>query len=247
MGLYRTNAIILRTRNIGEADRVLVLLTEDLGKFEAVVKGARRGRSRFVGCTLPFNYIKALLLSGKGMDNLSQAELIHSFSKIREDLIKLAYASFWMELIDGFVQEREEVKEIFRFLLAAFIVLENVSDPKILNLAFEARILNYLGYQPRLDFCTACGKLITGSFLFSIEAGGLICEVCREEYPDLTHISLNVLQLLKKLTETDLRRLNDLMASESEFRIAGKILRGFIEARFDKPLKSRVFLDNILM
>lgn len=121
MGLYHSTAIILKTRNLGEADRVLLLLSEEYGKFEAVVKGARRPRSRFIGNTLPFNLVKAMFFTGKNLDQLSQAELTHSFVSIREELIKLAYASYWVELIDEFLPEREPAPEIFRFFLAVLI------------------------------------------------------------------------------------------------------------------------------
>ena len=172
MGLYRSNVIVLRTRNFGEADRILVLLSEDRGKFEAVVKGARRGRSRFVGNTLAFNCFKGMFFTGKNIDSLSQAELVHPFSILQEDLTKLAYASFWVELVEGFTPERVESKEVFQFLLAAFLTLEQTEDPILLNLAFEIRLLHYLGYQPQLDRCVSCGESSLDQSYFSVQAGG---------------------------------------------------------------------------
>ena len=246
MSLYRTNAIVLRTRNLGEADRVLILLSEDFGKFEAVVKGARRGRSRFVGNTLPFNYLKALFFTGKSMDTLSQAELIHSFAQLREDLYKLAYATYWVELVDGFVPEREEVRELFRFLLAAFVVLERAAEPQLLNLAFEIRTLNYLGYRPELDHCAGCGEAFTIARYFSAAAGGMVCERCRLSYPDLLSAGPEERDLLESLISTDLRELAAVKVIPPASRGVGLILRSFIEARMERTLKSRAFLDNIL-
>jgi DNA repair protein RecO (recombination protein O) len=76
MGTYQTKAIVLRSRNLGEADRVLVLLSEDYGKIEAVVKGARRQHNRFIGNTLSFNYLNVMLFTGRSLDQFSQAELL---------------------------------------------------------------------------------------------------------------------------------------------------------------------------
>lgn len=251
MSLYRTNVIVLKSRNLGEADRVLVLLSEDLGKFQAVVKGARRERSRFVGSTLPFNYLKTMFFTGKTLDTLSQAELIHSFSKLREDLTTLAYASFWIELIDGFVPERVEVKEVFNFLLAAFLTLEQTTDPALLNLAFQIRLLNYLGYQPELEVCTACHQPLAtvaqrDEFHFSATAGGVICGKCRLQYSGLTRVNPAQLDLIKLLTAIDIRQLATLKGNAGDYKIIGVILREFIENRLEKPLKSQVFLDNLL-
>lgn len=246
MSLYRTNAIVLRTRNLGEADRVMILLSEDFGKFEAVAKGARRGRSRFVGNTLPFNYLKALFFTGKSLDTLSQAELIHSFAQLREDLYKLAYATYWAELIDGFVPEREEVRELFRFLLAAFVALERAAEPHLLNLAFEIRTLDYLGYRPELAHCAGCGEPLSIARYFSATAGGMVCERCRLSYPDLLSAGPEERKLLESLITTDLRELAAIKAIPSASRGAGLILRSFIEARMERTLKSRAFLDNIV-
>ncbi|HEX3048801.1 MAG TPA: DNA repair protein RecO [Bacillota bacterium] len=245
MALYRTNAIVLRTRNFGEADRVVVLFSEELGKFEAIVKGARRQRSRFLGSTLAFSYIRAMLLSGKSLDTLSQAELVHSFSKLREDLIKLAYASFWVELVDGFVPERQEAKEIFRFLLAAFIVLEKSSDPVILNLAFEIRLLNYLGYQPQIDSCTSCGAILEEPMFFSAEAGGVVCSACSSKYRNLIKVNTSDLQAFERLGEIDLREMASFSLSQENCKTIQGVLRNFIEARLERPLKSQVFLDGL--
>jgi DNA repair protein RecO (recombination protein O) len=251
MSLYQTNVIVLKSRNLGEADRVLMLLSEDLGKFQAVVKGARRERSRFVGSTLSFNYLKAMFFTGKNLDTLSQAELIHPFSKLREDLTYLAYASFWIELIDSFVPEKVEVKEVFNFLLAAFLTLEQTADPALLNLAFQIRLLNYLGYQPELDVCTACHQpLAAGAqadeLYFSATAGGVICRKCGLQYSGLTRVNPAQLNLIQLLTAIDIRELATLKGGAGDYKIISIILREFIENRLEKPLKSRVFLDNLL-
>lgn len=245
MGLYRTKVIVLRSRNLGEADRVMVLFSEELGKFEAVVKGARRQRSRFVGNTLPFNYLEGLFFTGKNLDSLSQVELIHSFSALREDLTKFAYASVWVELVDGFVPERQQAGEVFRFLLAAFIVLESAGEPEILNLAFQARLLKYLGYQPELNSCACCGESPESKRFFSAEAGGLVCDKCSNGFRDLLPVNRELLNWFGLLGETDLREVH-LLKIHKEYRLKlFALLSSFIENRLERPLKSRVFLDNL--
>lgn len=245
MGLYRTKVIVLRSRNFGEADRVLVLYSEELGKFEAVVKGARRQRSRFVGNTLPFNYLEGLFFTGKNLDSLSQVELVHSFSALREDLTRFAYASFWVELIDGFLPERQETGELFRFLLAAFIVLEKTGEPEMINLAFQARILKYLGYQPELNYCACCGESPESKQLFSAEAGGLVCRGCSNQFRDLAPVNPELLNWFNLLGETDLREVNRLNIEKMNRHKLFALLSAFIEHRLERPIKSRVFLDSL--
>ena len=245
MASYQTKAIVLRTRNLGEADRIVVLLSEDHGKIEAVVKGARRQRSRFVGNTLPFNYLNVMLFDGKNLEQLSQADVIHTFAALREDLMKMGYASYWVDLLDGFIPEKEGHGEVFRFLLAAFITLEKTAQPALLNLAFQARLLNYLGYQPVLESCVNCGGNDAIRF-FSVEAGGVICQSCAKTAGSLILVQPREITQLGELLSTDIRQLDRLGVTSDNLQTLQKILRGFIEYRLDRPLKSQMFLDNIL-
>ena len=246
MAIYHSKVIVIRSRNLGEADRVLTLFSEGHGKFEAVVKGARRQRSRFVGNTLPFNYLDAMFFTGKNLDSLSQAEILHSFSSLREDLTKLAFASYWVDLIDSFVPEKEELGEVFRFLLAAFIVLETATLPEVLNLAFQLRLLNYLGYQPQLDVCTDCSRELENQLGFSGIAGGVLCAGCGGRYRDLLPVDAALLQQLKTLSTIDIRSVASLRLGQTDARQLQGLVQKFIESRLDRPLKSQHFLDDVL-
>lgn len=246
MSLYRSKVIVLRSRNLGEADRVLVLLSEDRGKFEAVVKGARRQRSRFVGNTLPFNCLHGLFFTGKNLDTMSQAELIHSFASLHQDLERLAYGSYWMELVDAFLPEREEAGEIFRFLLAALVVLEHTSDPELLNLAFQIRLLNYLGYQPHLSYCSACTEPDKEVTAFSAAAGGALCSRCSSEYSDAVQIVPEILRDYAQLAGADLRQLSETGVAKNYRLMLRGLLQDFVGHRLDRPLKSQTFLDSVL-
>lgn len=251
MGSYRTRAVVLRSRNLGEADRVLLLLTEDYGKLEAVAKGARRQRSRFIGNTLPFNLINGLFFTGKNLDQLSQVDMIHSFAILREDLIKMAFASYWVELLNEFIPERENASEIFRFLLAALITLEKSAAPDLLSLAFQMRLLNYLGYQPQLDECTECGNAVNDAMLFSARIGGIICESCASQSTlDLRQTLLPILpaelSLLRLLREIDIRQLDQIPLAGVNLKSVRALIRTFIEERLDHPLKSLTFLESVL-
>lgn len=249
MGSYGTRCLVLKARDFDEADRVLLLLSEDYGKFEALVKGARRPRSRFIGNTMPFNLLNTQFFPGKSLDQLSQAELVYSFSKIREDLIKMAYASYWVELVAEFLPEREPELEIFRFVLAALITLEQEADPAILSIAVQLRLLNYLGYQPHLDDCVNCGKSVGPRVIyFSTEAGGVLCstcatQLCREE---LRELGVGQLALLLRLATIDIRKLKQLDVTGIDLVGIRGMLVAFIEARLNRPLKSQLFLESVL-
>lgn len=252
MSLVRTEGIVLKSRPFGEADKILVIFSKDRGKLEAVARGARRPRNRLVGAAQPFSYLRLLLFSGKNLDQLSQAEIIKSFGPLRDDLIRMAYASYWSELVDTFLPWREPNPEIFLFFLAGLVVLEKATDPNLISRAFEIRLLFHLGYLPTLDTCAHCGALLNSGEMpslsagFSPEEGGLICTRCLPELP-VKPVSLSAqgILVMKNLLTADLRRVSSLNISQDTACELCKALRLFIEYQAEKPLKSLLFLESI--
>lgn len=238
----------MRVRPFGEADRILTILTRTEGVIEAVARGARRPRSRLVGATLPFTQIQAMIFGGKTLDNLSQAEIVHTFSAIREDLLRTAYGTYWCELAYEFMGQRDPNEEIYLFFLASLLMLEATDDPGLLSIYFELRFLAQLGYRPALDCCCACGQSMAegggaGSFLTS--SGGLLCSACTQSNASGEVMSAAAIGFMRMLLVWDLRKLNVLklpVAVRAEVRNA---IRRFTAEQSGKPLKSLDFLRSV--
>lgn len=248
MGLYRAEGIVLRSRPFGEADKILVILTKEKGKTEAVAKGARRPRSRLVGAAQPFSYLKLLVFEGKSLDQLSQAEIIKSFGALRDDLLLMSYATYWMELLDIFLPMAEPNEEVFLFTLAGLVVLEKTIEPSILSMAFEMRLLYYLGYLPSLEDCARCGvKLDSEPLGFSPKEGGALCADCQRmveirPFP----FSREGLELMSRLAVADIREVSKWRILPEIKGEVAKALLSFIEIRAEKPIRSLAFLQSIL-
>src|SRR2546422_731128 len=114
--VYRAEAVVLRRLSFGETDRVVTLFTRDRGKLSVVAKGARGPRSRLAGSTEPFTYFNGLLAVGQNLDVLTQSEVVNAFSGIRKDLEKIGYASFFVEVVDAGVEERQPNAELWDLL-----------------------------------------------------------------------------------------------------------------------------------
>lgn len=250
MSNFCTKVLVIKTRDFGEADRIVLFLSEDFGKFEAVVRGARRPRSRFAGNIQLFSLLDAQFFSGKSLDQLSQANLIRPFSKLSEDLVKLAYAGYWAELLVEFLPEREPLPEVFRFMLAAMLVLEQTENPHLLSLAFQMRILTYLGYQPYLEDCLECNDDMASEkeINFSVADGGIICSKCfaNVHHDDLRRINRAELLFLRNIGQIDIRKLAELDLQGVDLLKMRSLLRAFIEYRVDHVLKAQIFLDAVL-
>jgi DNA repair protein RecO (recombination protein O) len=155
--LYKTTAVVLRQRKLGEAGKILTLFTPNLGKLDAVAKGVRRPKSKLAGHVEPLTYTTFLLAKGRDLDIVTQAQALEAFLPLREDLERTGRALYVAELVDRFTPDRQESYPIFRLLLET---LQRLATSDRLDIAlrfFEMRLLDCLGYRPQLDECVTCG------------------------------------------------------------------------------------------
>src|SRR5512143_2107684 len=115
--LYRVKAIVLRRRDMGEADRLLTVLGRERGKLTLLAKGVRRPASRKAGHIEPFTYVDLLVARGHSMDLVTQAETIEPHRQLREDLWRSGLAYYVCELADAFTQEADPNELVFDLLL----------------------------------------------------------------------------------------------------------------------------------
>jgi DNA repair protein RecO (recombination protein O) len=127
---FRAEAVVLRHNDWGEADRLLVLFTLELGKVRAIAKGARKMRSRKAGHLEPFTWVNLLLARGRDLLIVTQAETIDPFTALREDLLLATHASYVVELLDKFTYEEGENPALYRLLVDTLARLSRAENPK---------------------------------------------------------------------------------------------------------------------
>ncbi len=177
MSLYRDVAIVLRTYKLGEADRIVVLMTRGRGKVRSVAKGVRRTTSKFGSRLEPGSYIQVQLHEGRGeLDIVTQAETVEPFRHTREDLSRLSRASSLLEAVDQLAQDRGASPKLFDMLLGGLRTVES-RNPSMISAAFYLKLLATEGVAPELDACVECGE-DGGPFSLALEAGGVRCGSC---------------------------------------------------------------------
>lgn len=178
MGLYRDRGIVLRTYKLGEADRIVVVLTEEHGKVRAVAKGARKTRSRLGARLEPVSHAALLLYQGRGeLETVSQAELIDGFASIRGDLDRLTRAAAILEASDLAAHEHEPDPRRYHMLLGALRSLAAHPAPLLVP-AYFWKLLAHEGVRPELDVCVSCGAA-EPLVAFDAGQGGVTCRACR--------------------------------------------------------------------
>lgn len=177
MSLYRDIGIVLRTYKLGEADRIIVLMTRGHGKVRAVAKGVRRTGSKFGSRLEPGSYIQVQLHEGRGdLDIVTQTETVEPYRRTREDLSRLSRAASLLEAVDQLAQEREATPRLFDMLLGGLRTVDE-SNPAMISAAFYLKLLAVEGVAPELDACVDCGEQ-GGPFALALEAGGVRCTSC---------------------------------------------------------------------
>ena len=199
MTLFRDRGVVLRTYRIGEADRIVVLLTEHHGKVRAVAKGVRRTSSKFGGRLEPMSHVSMLLWQGRGdLDIVNQAEMIDSFRTVREDLDRVTRGLSLLEVADQLAQERHADPRLYGMLVGALGALGDTGrDPLLVAPAFFLKALALDGSGPVLDGCALCGERADEVELvaFDLVHGGALCRGCRRGRP----MSAAALTLLRSI------------------------------------------------
>ena len=177
MGLYREQGVVLRTIKLGEADRIVTLLTAGRGKVRAVAKGVHKTKSRFGSRLEPMVHVSLLLYEGRSdLDIVTQAETVEVFRAVREDLDRLSKAQSLLEACDQVAQEGHANVRLYQMLLGGLRALA-AHDAPLLVPAFFLKLLAAEGFHPYLDECVVCGAVVDLCAFDQVQ-GGVLCGSC---------------------------------------------------------------------
>jgi DNA repair protein RecO (recombination protein O) len=181
-GYYKTEAIVLRSFRLREADRIIHLYTATHGRVGAVVKGVRRTKSRFGGRLEPFFRVRLVLYEGRGdLDTVTQAEAIEWYPRLRSRGASLSAAGAACETVHRLFGEQDANPAAYNLLCHELRVLDADADAAgTANLlAFRLKLLLAAGFVPELSSCAACGAEVDGRGLsFAASLGGVVCAEC---------------------------------------------------------------------
>lgn len=180
MKTEKVKGLVIKTTDVGEANKLLTLLTPS-GKVQAYAIGVRNIKSkRHAACQL-LCYGEYILNEGKSGLTVAESELLENFYAIREDVTKLALAAYFLELTN-YAAEGETVPEVLSWLLNTLFVLSRFTpNQALLKNIYELHLMCLLGFQPDVEECVACGAPKGEKMLFSSADGGLLCPSCASE------------------------------------------------------------------
>ncbi len=218
----KTEAIVLRYRRLGEADRIVTLLTPHRGKVDVVAKGVLRSRSKLAGHLEPGTRLEVVLAQGRSMDVVTQAQGLEGFQALRDDLDRLSAAMYLLELSDRLTVEHAEAGAVYGLLHTALLRLARGDGQQIVSRTFELALLDVTGFRPELAVCLACDEPVEASRAWwSPLEGGVYCSDCAGRRPGVSPIDATVLKVLRAYQsqpyeEAGRIRLSDELAARLE-------------------------------
>ncbi len=187
--LIGIKGLVLKVIQRTDSDRLIVLFTAERGKITVCAKGSRSAKSKLLPCIEPFSYSEFILYEKDGFFWIKEGVLIENFYSIRENIKKLALASYICDILDITVYENMEEPELLRLALNSLYAVSTDLTPLVtVKAVFEMRTSALLGFAPNVENCSVCGKASAKEFFFSLHDGEIVCGDCRsralKEYLD---------------------------------------------------------------
>ncbi len=236
MRTYRDEAVVLRTHDLGEVDRIITMLSRENGRIRGVAKGVRRSKSRFGARLEPFTHVDVQLYQGRSLDTVTQAESVQAHGSVLcNDYPRWTTGSAMLEAAERFTaEENEPATQQFLLLVAGLRALtDGQHDPGLILDAYLLRSIAVAGWSPSFTDCARCGA--SGPHRgFHFASGGSVCSECRP--PGSSSPRPETLRLLGALLSGDWSTAE---ASDERHRKEGSsLVAAFLQWHLERGLRS---------
>lgn len=249
---FTTNAINLKSYNLSESDKIIVMYSQDKGLIKCVAKGAKKSNSKLGGRLDMFVANKLLLYKGKNLDKICQAEALNTFNKTRTNYDKLLYSSYLAEIINNFCTENdansEDIYQLFYLALEHISNAKNKTEVLIYTIKFQLKIMKLLGYEMTFDRCIHCNKEIGDkNSYFDINQGGSLCEECSNNAKNTIRINYKIKNYLvtEAKEEFSTQTKYDTLMTENVAEICFKFLNKYIQNNSNRQFNTEKILETL--
>ncbi len=243
---FRLEGVVLSHHDWGEADRLITLFSRERGKLRALAKGARKPRSRKAGHLEPFNRVSLLLAQGRDLPLITQAETLATYPAFQEDLLRMGYGTYLLELIDRFTVEEEANPALYHLLLETLERLSQSQQPSFELRYFEVKFLDEVGYRPQFFHCVVCQAAIQPQDqFFSCEMGGVVCPNCAVQQRSLQPVSVQALKYLRHFQRSTYSEAQRAKIPPVTLREMEGLLRLYLQSILERGLNTPKFIHSI--
>lgn len=245
-----TQGLVLRETNYKEADKILTVLTRDLGKKTIKAPACRRPASRIMAATQLLVYSDMTLFERQERFSLREAAPRAQFWGLRDDLVLLSLASYFAELAEAVAQEGQDQSTLLSLLLNAFYALDTLKkNPAVVKTAFELALLCGSGYEPLLQACAICGAEEPAEPCLHLRAGILHCAACRAKLADGISMPMNATALTaaRHIAWGDGKRLFSFRLDTESLRLLSDLCEAFLLTQLERGFRTLDFYKQMTM
>lgn len=247
--MYQTvRGLIIRSVDYKEADKILTVLTDTRGCLTVKARGVRRKGSRLKAAAQLFAYSQMTLYEQKGRATLHEAEVLEAFSGLQTDIVKMALASYFAEVLGTEAEDAPMDTDVQRLALNCLYALANdLCEPGVVKAAFELRYMQMAGYAPDLGACTVCGREDPTLPVAMLDGGTVRCHGCA--LPGYTGrqmpISAAVLQAARYILSCDLKKLFSFRLPSDDMERLGRVCEAWLLACMERGFRTLDFYKSV--
>ncbi len=247
MGIIKTKGIVINEANSKDNDKILTILTPDLGKISVVVKNAKQPKNANNVCTQLFAFSELILYRNLSeLYILNSAQIIEMFYNIRIDIEKYYYVAYLCKLVSDIANKDENSYELMQLVLnTIYLFSENKKDNMFLITVFQIRLLRLLGFMPILNKCANCSQLQVTNF--SIRQNGMICKECAKQDTGSMELSQSTINSIKYILLSDAKKIFSFEISDNVLLELKLFIKIYLREKLEKEYDIDKFLDDILI
>ena len=237
--------IVLRSVDTKESDKILTVLTAELGKIPVVAKGARSRRSRVTAATQLLAYAEFTLSESHGWQYLAEASTLELFDGVRRDVELLSLGSYFAELTETVAYEESEAGNILSLLLNALYALGTLRrPPELVRAAFELKLMSLIGFEPLLAGCAVCGERDPAQPVLDLQGGVLRCRTCGIG-GGCAPLTAGALAAMRHVLYGDPRRLYSFTLEPEDQRRFSQASERYVSAMLEREFKTLGFYKSL--
>lgn len=271
MAFLRTEALVIKTINLREADKIITFFSKDYGKIQGIAKGIRKIKARYSGKLELFTRVHVIFfqkreaLQHEGFTGsstllrITQVDMVEVFPQLKNDFNKIIGASYITEFLNRLFEEHDNThKEVYFLVCDTFRTLATSENLRNILPAFEIKLLAHLGYAPVLDRCTACGGKVNGEkqkakgeasreplLGFSSSTGGILCQRCKPLKKDTIDISPQSVDILRQFLRTGMQQISSIPMPKGKFHEIKTLLTAHFQYHVGISLKTETFVQKL--
>lgn len=250
---FVTDAINLKSYNLSESDKIIVMYSKDKGLIRGVAKGVKKPKSK-LGARMDLLVANTLMLhKGKNLDTICQAEVLNTFHKTRQDIDKIFYSMYVTEVVHNFGLEEDPGSEIIYNLLYktlnAISISENKVEIMIAVIKFQLKMMIESGFSIEFDSCLHCHNTVKDETMYFVpNLGGIVCQNCAERiHYNKKQMPYKLRDFFKQMSINDFEEKGEyeLKANEKVCTVTFEVLKEYIALKSPKKFKSTSILQEI--